>query len=206
MRRPVPSTDAGLDVEHLAADGGPGQAAHEADLVAGVDRVRLEFGRAEQALEGAGAHGEGLILPSRNPRGAFAAQRGELALEQPDAALAGVERDELAYRLVAHAKRVAREAVALPLLGQEVALGYHKLLLVGVARELYDLHAVKQRAGYGVRRVGGGDEEHVGEVYGYLHIVVAELGVLFDVQRLKQGAGGGRRGSRFRAYLSRRAP
>ena len=80
--------------------------------------------------------------------------------------------------------------MALALLGQEVALRYHELLLVGVARELYDLHAVEERAGYGVRRVGRSDEEDAGEVDGDLHIVVAELAVLLAVQGLEQRARG----------------
>lgn len=64
------------------------------------------------------------------------------------------------------------------------------VFLVSIAREGDDLHAVQQRAGYGIRRVGGGDEQHVGEVYRHLQVVVAEAAVLLRVQGLKQGGRG----------------
>ena len=79
--------------------------------------------------------------------------------------------------------------MALSLLWQQVLFGYHQLFLVGIAGELYDLHAVEQRARYRIQRVGRGDEENVGEVYGDLHIVVAELVILLPVQGLQQRAG-----------------
>ena len=64
-----------------------------------------------------------------------------------------------------------------------------ELLLVGVARQLDDLHPVEQRAWDGARGVGGGDEEDVGQVERQLDEVVAEGAVLFGVQDLQQGRG-----------------
>ena len=77
--------------------------------------------------------------------------------------------------------------MALHLLGQQVALRNLKLLLVGVAGQLDDLHPVQQGPGDGVGGVGGGDEQHVGQVEGHLQEVVPEGAVLLHVQHLQQG-------------------
>ena len=74
------------------------------------------------------------------------------------------------------------------LLGQQVLHGDVGLLVLGVARQADDLHAVEQRR-RDVHRVGRGDEHHVGQVEVHLHIVVAELVVLLGVQNLQQSAG-----------------
>jgi hypothetical protein len=70
------------------------------------------------------------------------------------------------------------------LLGQQVLHGDVGLLVLGVARQADDLHAVEQRR-RDVHRVGRGDEHHVGQVEVHLHIVVAELVVLLGVQNLQ---------------------
>src|SRR5699024_2669779 len=94
-------------------------------------------------------------------RRALAAHGSQLALQYTHARFPSIVRDYLAYRVVAHLERHASEAVLLSLLWQQVALGYLQFLLVRVACELDDVHAVEQRARDGVSRVRGGYEEHV---------------------------------------------
>src|SRR4029453_17952111 len=53
-----------------------------------------------------------------------------------------------------------------------------------------DLHAVQQRAGDGLEHVGGGQEQHVGQVEVDLQVVVPEGVVLGRVQHLQQGGRG----------------
>ena len=77
-----------------------------------------------------------------------------------------------------------------PLLGQQVPLCDFQLLLVGVAAQLDDLHAVQQRSGDGVGGVCGGDKENFGKVKGELQEIVPEAAVLFPVQGLQQRGGG----------------
>ena len=72
---------------------------------------------------------------------------------------------------------------------QQVAAGDEHLLVVGVAVEADDVHAVEQRRRDGVEEVGGGDEHDVGQVEVELEVVVAERVVLGRVEDLEQGRG-----------------
>ena len=73
-------------------------------------------------------------------------------------------------------------------LGQQVPLGDLQLLILGVAGDADDLHAVQQRLGH-VQAVGRGDEHHVGQVIVDLQVMVGEGRVLFRIQHLEQGRG-----------------
>ena len=76
------------------------------------------------------------------------------------------------------------------LFGNQVILGDHQLLLITVGAEFDDLHAVQKGPGYGIQRIGGSDEHHVGKVKGYLQVMVPIGMVLLGIQNLQQrGAG-----------------
>ncbi len=81
-----------------------------------------------------------------------------------------------------------RDSVLLDLARNQIALGDVDLLLLGVAGELDDLHAVEQRRRYRVQLVGCADKQHVAEVERLIEVVVAERVVLLRVQRLEQRA------------------
>ena len=89
-------------------------------------------------------------------------------------------------RLVGHRHLLGLEAVGLELPAHEVAARDLHLLLLGVAGELDDLHAVAQRPRDGVELVGRGDEQHLREVEGHAEVVVAERRVLLRVEDLEQ--------------------
>ena len=72
--------------------------------------------------------------------------------------------------------------MGLTLLGQQVPLRDLHLLLVRVAGNLNNFHAVEQRARNGVERVGRHDEHHAAQIDGNFKIVVAEGVVLFAVE------------------------
>ena len=72
--------------------------------------------------------------------------------------------------------------------GDEVALRDAELLVLRVAGELDDVHAVEQRAGNRVERVRGADEEHLREVERQVEVVVAEVPVLLRVEHLEHRA------------------
>ena len=67
-----------------------------------------------------------------------------------------------------------------------MAPGDLHLLVLGVARNADDLHAVHQ-GGRDVQRVRGGDEHHVRQIVVDLQIVVVEGVVLLGVEHLEQG-------------------
>ena len=68
-------------------------------------------------------------------------------------------------------------------------LGDGELLLVGVAGEANDFHAVEESGLNGVQQVGGDDEHHVGEVIGHAEVVIAEGVVLFGIENLEESGG-----------------
>ena len=76
------------------------------------------------------------------------------------------------------------------LLGNQVILGDHQLLLITVGAEFDDLHTVQKGPGHGIQRIGGGDEHHVGKVKGNLQVMIPIGMVLLGIQDLQQcGAG-----------------
>ena len=84
---------------------------------------------------------------------------------------------------------VAVQGGALQLAPDQVMAGDGHLLVLGVAVEADDLHPVEQRTGDGVDHVGGGDEQHLGQVQLDLEVVVAEGVVLGRVEHLEQRRG-----------------
>ena len=68
----------------------------------------------------------------------------------------------------------------------EIALGDLDLLLLGVAGELDDLHAVAQWPWDGVDHIGGADEHHPRQVERNREVIVAEGRVLLGVQHFEQ--------------------
>src|SRR3546814_10518898 len=70
------------------------------------------------------------------------------------------------------------EAVRLHLLGDQVQLRDLDLLVLGIAFETDDLHAIEQRLRQ-VQRVGRGHEHDVGQVDVDLQIMILELRILF---------------------------
>ena len=80
--------------------------------------------------------------------------------------------------------------MGLQLPGDEVGEGDPQLLLLGVAHQFQDLHAVPQGGRNGVQQVGGGDEHHFGEIKTHVQVMVGKGVILFRVQHLQEGRGG----------------
>lgn len=78
------------------------------------------------------------------------------------------------------------DAVILELLGQQELTNNVALVVVGVAGDLDDLHAIAERRRDGVHLVGVGDEEDLGEVDRDLDVVVAEGVVLLGIEHLEE--------------------
>ncbi len=65
-----------------------------------------------------------------------------------------------------------------------------QFLLGDVPRKPQHLHPVQQRPRDGIQLIGGADEQHLGQIYPHVQVVVQKLRVLFRVQHLQQGRGG----------------
>ena len=114
---------------------------------------------------------------------------GQGPFELPHAGLAGVLARDPGEGVVGDADLLGGQPGPLPLPGQQVVAGDGDLLVLGVAVQGDQLHPVQQRAGDGLHHVGGGQEEHVGQVEVDLEVVVAEGVVLRRVEHLQQGGG-----------------
>ena len=75
--------------------------------------------------------------------------------------------------------------MGLPLVGDQMALGDLDLLVLRVARQPDDLHAVQQRRG-NVHGVGGRDEHDAREIVVDLEVVVVERMVLLRIEHLQE--------------------
>lgn len=69
--------------------------------------------------------------------------------------------DNLSERVILKLELVCGEAGVVENFGYKMLLGNVELLLVGVAGDLDDFHAVQKRSRNGVKRVGRGNKEDV---------------------------------------------
>ena len=122
--------------------------------------------------------------------GRFPADLCKPSLQSTHTGFSGVGGDDGADGFVGDADLALFQAVLLQLLGNQMILSDHQLLLVGIGAQLDDLHAIQQGPGHGIQSVGGGDEHHVGQIKGNFQIVIPISGILLAVQHLQQcGAG-----------------
>lgn len=128
-----------------------------------------------------------LPLPQLVLGGDLAQQPGDGPLQGAHARLAGVLPGQLAQGVLFQDHLVGAESGALQLPGQQVVAGDDDLLVLGVAVEADEFHAVGERLGDGLQHVRGRQEDHVAQVELHLQVVVAEGVVLGGVQDLQEG-------------------
>ena len=117
-------------------------------------------------------------------------QRPDAPLQPAHPGLARVLGDDHLERWVGDVHVARRHARGLQLAGDQVLPRDVDLVIVGVARQRDDLHAVQQRPRDGVEHVGGADEQHLRQVEREVEVVVAERAVLRRVQHLEHGRRG----------------
>src|SRR5438876_2914177 len=178
--------DRRLDREDVAAVLGHRNAGGRADLVFLLGQTVVVPLGTEVRREVLGLDLDRLGLALGDRARDLAVDRADLPLEVADAGLARVLADEPEERVVAHHQLAFLEAVLLQLLRQEEALRDMHLLVLGVAGEPDDLHAVAERRDDRVLDVRGRDEDHLGEVVRHLEVVVAERVVLLGVEDLEE--------------------
>ena len=129
----------------------------------------------------------GVAAPAGDAHGDLAERLAELPFELAHAGLPRVPGDDGVQGVVGDDHLAVLEAVAAHLPLEQVVAGDGDLLVLGVAVDADQLEAVEQRPGDRLEHVGGGDEQHVGEVEVDLQVVVAERVVLRRVEHLEQG-------------------
>ena len=118
--------------------------------------------------------------------GDLAHRLGQQPLELTHTGFAGVVRGDLAQCGVGDRDLLGGQRRAVPLPGQQVVAGDGHLVVLGVAVDGHQLHAVQQRRGDVLDHVGRGQEHHVGQVQIQVQVVIAERVVLRGVQDLQQ--------------------
>ncbi len=182
-----------LDVEHVPARAGHREAGGDTgDGGTALGRVLGGLGHvvrpADQLPQVARGHGEGQLPFAQFVLGRDLAQQPrDRPLQVAHAGLARVLAGQPAQRALVDRDLVLVQPGTLQLAREQVVAGDDDLLVLGVAVEADQLHAVEQRLGDGFEHVGRGEEHHVGQVELDLQVVVAEGVVLRRVQHLEQG-------------------
>ena len=182
---------AGLDEQDVAAGARHGQAGRNAGDTGPVAGLEEELRTAQVLADVRGVHCDGRrCLTRRDPGGHLAQHLAQLALEVANPSLPGVVGDDRANRVVGHLDLVVLQAVPFDLTAEQVVAGDRHLLVLRVAVDPDDLHAVQQRPGDRLRHVAGGEEQHLGQVQVDLQVMVAERVVLGRIEDLEQRARG----------------
>jgi hypothetical protein len=110
----------------------------------------------------------------------------QLALKASDARLTGVGLDDAADRVLADGEFLRLQRVIADHLWHQMPLGDLDLLVLGVAGDTDDLHAVHQGR-RDVQRVRRRHEHHARQVVFDLEVMVHERRVLLGIEHLQQG-------------------
>ena len=121
--------------------------------------------------------------------GGAADDGGEGAVEIAHAGFAGVVVDDGFDGVGGDAHLFCGHAMLLELPREEIFSGDQELVVLGVAGDVDDFHAVAQGGGNRVHDVGGADEDDVREVKGDAEVMVGEGVVLLGVEHFQEGGG-----------------
>jgi hypothetical protein len=182
-----------LDREHIAPGTGNGQSCRHPGHRGPIHRLEEvartpEPGSHVELIDNEGPGGFGSV--SSHPSGHFAEEPTELPLERAHAGLSGVVGDDDPEGAVGEFDVVLGQGGAGHLSTHQVVAGDGHFLVLGVAVEPDDLHAVEQGPGNGVDHVGRRQEQDLRQIQLDFEVVVAERVVLGRVEDLEQGRGG----------------
>ena len=182
----------GFDEKHVAAHRSPRQAHGYSGAACAVGHFGVgAIARGAQVLfHCLWGHADFFAHALGDAPGLLAAERADLLLEVAHARLASVAADDEAHGFFVEMDACSSvEAVLLGLPRDQVAEGDDGLLVLRVAFERDDLHAVAQRVRHRVEHIGGGDEEDLRQVERHVQVVVAEGGILLGIEHFEQRRG-----------------
>src|SRR5262249_22457240 len=125
-----------------------------------------------------------------DPHGDIAQSRADLAFELAHTGFARVVANDRVQRVVGELGLFRRQPVRGELPFDEIPLRDLELLVLGVAREIDDLHAVAQWSRNVVDDIRGADEHDSRQIDWHAEIIVAESRVLLQVQHREERRGG----------------
>ena len=176
-----------LDEQHVATGAGNGQAGGHAGHSRAIRRLQEEPRAAEIGADVVAVDADRRLGVARRQTGGGLAQHlAELALELTHTRLTRVVGHHGLDGVVGQGDLLGAQTVALELTPEQVVARDCELLVLCVAIEADDLHAVQQRTGDGVGHVRGRDEQHLGQVELDLEVVVAEGVILGRVEDFEE--------------------
>ena len=183
-----------FDGEQLTTDLGPGKAGHTAHLILGFRHAEAILGRTEIFLDLGlvDQHGLHRLVGARREQDflhRLADEIGNLALEITDTRFPRVAAHQKLQRIRRDRPFLVVETMLLERVGNEMLAGDLGLLVLGVAGDTDDLHAIHERTG-DVQRVRRGHEHDVREVVVHLEVMVVERGVLLGIEHFQKCARG----------------
>ncbi len=110
----------------------------------------------------------------------------DVALQTAHAGLAGIAFDDIAERRIQKSSMLGFQAIGLKLPRDQIALGDIQLVRGRIPGDFDHLHAVAQRSGHRVHRVGRRNEQHLGEIERHVEVVIGERIVLRWIEHLQQ--------------------
>ncbi len=120
--------------------------------------------QAQVAFDALGTDLDGAVRLVEQLDHRLAHQLAELLVQLAHAGFAGVTLDQRPQGRIVDSQAILRHAGPLQLAGPEMALGDLQLFLGDVTGQAHDFHAVQQRVGHRIERVGGADKQHLGQI------------------------------------------
>ena len=113
-----------------------------------------------------------------------------MPFQAPDAGFAGIFPDDAQQGVFPERDAFFFQSVGFDLFRHQESLRDGQFLGFEITGQLEDLHAVVQRGGDGVRRIGRRQKQHAGQIVIHFEVVVVEGVVLFGIQHFQQGRRG----------------
>src|SRR6266481_3374614 len=162
-----------LDRQQLTTDLRPSEPGGDPDQILTFGLAKTELAHPGVLFQVAPRNRHALGLVHQDVFDRLSRQIGDFALKITNPRLARVIPDHIAYCVVADAPLVLANAVRRHLLRDQMAARDLHLLVLGVAGNADDLHAVEQGL-WDPQCVRRGDEHHVREVVIHLEVVIVE--------------------------------
>jgi hypothetical protein len=154
---------------------------HDPDLILSLDLTEAMTAHAGIVRQILGRDLNGIGFLGQNLLHRLAGQVGDFPFQIAHASFTRIITDKIAQARIGDGPFAFLQAMRFYHLGHQVALCDLNLLILGIAGNADDFHAVHQRLRH-VQAVGRGDEHHVRKIEINLQIMIVEGGILLRVE------------------------
>ena len=129
---------------------------------------------------------DGLLFSAHQLNSRIAAQCINLFFQTAHTGLRCVLRNNLCHCLICHLQIFWLNSGALHRTRQQMALCDLRFFRCSIARKLDHFHTIKQWFRYCINRIGCADEQHIGKIVRYVHIMVGKRAVLLRIKHFQK--------------------